>query len=117
MVCFQVEGGPLPVGDEGVVAIGGEQGQLRTWRGFHPADDEADRYVVGLTREGSVAGFGHIGRAFHPVRRERALRLGYGLDEIVQGLVLAYGDGEADTLIATDGDDGVSVEVAVGPSA
>ena len=37
-----------------------------------------------------------------------------GLDEIAQALVLADGDGEADTLIAAGDDDVVGVEAAVG---
>ena len=44
----------LLVGDAGVIAVGGEQRQLGTGRGFHPADDEAHRCGVGLTLEGSV---------------------------------------------------------------
>ena len=40
--------------------------------------------------------------------------LGYGLDQVAQGLVLADGDGEAYVHLAADGDHGVGVEAAVG---
>ena len=36
MVCLQFQGVAIPVGDEGVIAVGGEQGQLRAGRGLHP---------------------------------------------------------------------------------
>ena len=59
---------PLPVGDAAVIAVGGEEGQLGTGRGFHPLDDEPHRCGVGLTLKGGVAGLRHIGGAVHPVR-------------------------------------------------
>ena len=34
MVGLQFQGFPLPVGDEAVIAVGGEEGQLGTGRGF-----------------------------------------------------------------------------------
>ena len=83
--------------------------------GFTPAYDELHRCGVGLTVEGSVAGLGHIGGAFHPVRDGRPVLLGYGLDEVAHALVLSHGDGEADVLLSAGGDDGVGVAAAVGP--
>ena len=54
MVGLQFQGFPVPVGDEGVIAVGGEEGQLRTGRGLHPPDDEPRGCGVGLTLEGGV---------------------------------------------------------------
>ena len=70
------QGFPLPVGDEAVIAVGGEEGQLGTGRGLHAPDDEPHRRGVGLALEGSVAGFGHIGGAVHPVGDGRPVLLG-----------------------------------------
>ena len=106
---------PIPVGDEPVIAVGGEEGQLGTGRGLHPPDDEPHRCGVRLGLEGGVGGLGHIGSAVHPVGNRRPARLGNRLDEIVQALVLADGDGEADIHPAADGDHGVGIEAAVGP--
>ena len=49
------------------IAVGGEEGQLGTGRGLHAPDDEPHRRGVRLALEGSVAGFGHVGGAVHPV--------------------------------------------------
>ena len=114
MVGLQCQGFPLPVGDEAVIAVGGEEGQLGTGRGLHPAYDEPHRRGVGLTVEGGVASLGHIGGGFHPVRDGRPVLLGYGLDDIAQALVQADGDGEADLRLATDGHHVMGVEAAVG---
>ena len=54
MVSLQFEHLPIPVGDEAVIAVGGEEGQLGTGRGLHPPDDEPHRRGVGLTLEGGV---------------------------------------------------------------
>jgi len=97
----------VPVGDEAVIAVGGEQSQLGTGCGFDPPDDESHRCGVGLAPEGSAGGFGRVGGALHPIGNERPVRLGYGFDEIAPALMLADGDGEADPLPATDGDHGV----------
>ena len=40
MVGLQFQGCPVLVGDEAVIAVGGEEGQLGTGRGLHPPDDE-----------------------------------------------------------------------------
>ena len=54
VVGLQFEGVPIPVGDEAVIAVGGEQGQLGAGRGPHPAYDEPHRRGTGLTGEGNV---------------------------------------------------------------
>ena len=54
MVCLQFQGLAVPVGDEGVISVGGEQGQLRAGRGFHPPDDEPYRCCVRLTLKRGV---------------------------------------------------------------
>ena len=51
----------------------------------------------------------------HPIGYGCPVRLWYGLDEIAQSGVLSDGDGEADIHLATDGNDGVGIEAAVGP--
>ena len=98
-----------------MIAVGGEEGQLGTGRGFHPPDDELHRCGVGLTLKGGVAGLRHSGGAVHPVGNRRPVFLGYGLDDIAQAGVLADGDGEADIHCAADRDQGVGIEAAVGP--
>ena len=115
MVGLQFPGVAVSIGDESVIAVGGEQGQLGAWCGFHPPDDEPHRHGVGLAREGDIRGFGHVGGTFHPVRDGRPVCLRYGLDDVAHALVLADGDRVADTLIATGGDNVVVVEAAVGP--
>ena len=67
MVGLQFEHLPVPVGDEAVIAVGGEEGQLGTGRGLHTPDDEPYRRGVRFTLEGSAGGLGHIGGAVHPV--------------------------------------------------
>ena len=115
MVGFQFQGVPVPVGDEGVIAVVGEQRQLGTGRGFHPPDDEPHRGGAGFTLEGCICDLGHVGGTLHPVGNGSPVILGYGLYDLPQALVLADGDGEADIHLAADGDDGVNVETAVGP--
>ena len=46
MVGLQFEHLPVPVGDEAVIAVGGEEGQLGTGRGLHTPDDEPHRCGV-----------------------------------------------------------------------
>ena len=55
MVGLQFQGLSIPIGDESVIAVVGEEGQLGTGRGLHPAYDEPHRRGVGLTVEGGVA--------------------------------------------------------------
>ena len=52
MIGLQFQHLPIAVGDEAVIAVGGEEGQLGTGRGLHPPDDEPYRRGVGLTLEG-----------------------------------------------------------------
>ena len=69
----------------------------------------------GLLSKGTYVVSATSGGALHPIGDGRPVFLGYGLDELAQALVLADGDGEADVLIAADGDHGVGVKAAVGP--
>ena len=43
VVSLQFQGLSVPVGDEAVIAVGGEESQLRTGRRLHPPDDEPYR--------------------------------------------------------------------------
>ena len=54
VVGLQFQGLSVPVGDEAVIAVGGEEGQLRTGRGLHPPDDEPHRCGAGLSPEGGI---------------------------------------------------------------
>ena len=54
MVGLHFQGFPIPVGDEGVIAVGGEEGQLGTGRWSHSPDDEPHRCGVRLTLEGGI---------------------------------------------------------------
>ena len=54
VVGLQLQGLPVPVGDEAVIAVAGEERQLGTGRGPHPPDDEPYRCGVRLGLEGSV---------------------------------------------------------------
>ena len=51
VVGLQFEHLPIAVGDEGVIAVYGEEGQLGTGRGLHPPDDEPHRRGVRLGLE------------------------------------------------------------------
>ena len=61
VVGLEIQGVAVAVGDEGVIAVVGEQGQLGAGRGPDPSDDEPHRRGIGLASEGSVNGLGHIG--------------------------------------------------------
>ena len=60
MISLQFQGLSVPVGDEAVIAVGGEEGQLGTGRGLHPPDDEPYRRGVGLSPEGGVEGVSEV---------------------------------------------------------
>ena len=60
MVSLQFEHLPVPVGDEAVIAVGGEEGQLGTGRGLHSPDDEPHRRGAGLSPEGGVEGVSEV---------------------------------------------------------
>ena len=84
MVGLQFQRLSVPVGDEAVIAVASEQGQLGTGCGPHPPYDEAHRRGIGRTLEGEVGGLCHVGGAIHPVRDGRPVLLGYGFNEIAQ---------------------------------
>ena len=54
MISLQLQGLPVPVGDEAVIAVAGEERQLGTGRGPHPPDDEPHRHGVRLGLEWGV---------------------------------------------------------------
>ena len=54
MVGLQIQGVPVSVGDESVIAVTGKQRQLGAGRGLYPADDETHRHGVGIILEGDV---------------------------------------------------------------
>ena len=54
VVSLQFQGLSVPVGDEAVITVGGEEGQLGSGRGLHSPDDEPHRCGVGLGMERSV---------------------------------------------------------------
>ena len=53
MVSLQIQGVAISISDEGVVAVGGEQGELGAGRGLDPADDypETGKASCSLFRE------------------------------------------------------------------
>ena len=114
VVGLQFQGLSVPIGDEPVIAVSGEDGQLGTGRGLHPPDDDPYRRGVGLALEGSVGGLGHIGAAVHPVWDRHLVCIGNRLDQVPQAGVLTDGDGEADIHFPAGGNDSVGVEAAVG---
>ena len=75
MVGLEIQGVPVPVGDEAVIAVAGEERQLGAVRGLHPPDDEPHRCGVGLILEGDVRGLRHVGGAVHPVGTRRPVML------------------------------------------
>ena len=64
MIGLQFQRVPVLVGDEAVIAVGGEERQLRTGRRLHPPDDEP-------YRRGVRVGFGTGCRWSRPDRRRR----------------------------------------------
>ena len=54
MISLQFEHLPVAVGDEGVIAVSGEEGELGTGRRLHPPDNEPHRGGVGLGLERDV---------------------------------------------------------------
>ena len=54
MISLQFQRLPIAVGDEGVIAVGGEESQLRTGRRLHPPDDEPYRRGIRLGLERGV---------------------------------------------------------------
>ena len=115
MISLQFEHLPIAVGDEAVIAVGGEEGQLGTGRRLHPPDDEPYRRGVRLGLERGVSRLGDIGGAVHPVGNGSPVLFWYRLDQVPQAGALADGDGEAGIHPAADGDESVGIEAAVGP--
>ena len=115
VVGLQFQGIALPVSDEGVIAVVGEESQLGSGGGPHPSDDEPYRCSAGLILERCVFRLGHVGPALHPVGYGLPVRLGYALYEIAEVPAQTDGDGEADIRLAADLDHGVGIEAAVGP--
>ena len=54
VVGLQFQRLPVPVGDEAVIAVSSEEGELGTGRRLHPPDDAPYRRGVGLTLERGV---------------------------------------------------------------
>ena len=91
VIGLQLQGFSVPVGDEAVIAVGGEEGQLGTGRGLHPSDDEPYRRGVRLGLEGGVELVSEVFSRTNVVIKT------------------------ASNYLAADGDDGVGIEAAVGP--
>ena len=115
MIGLQFQGLPIAVGDEGVIAVSGEEGELGTGRRLHPPDNEPHRRGVRLGLERGVSRLGDIGGAVHPVGNGSLVLLWYRLDQFPQAGALADGDREADIHFPAGGNDSVGVEAAVGP--
>ena len=99
MVGLQVQGVARSVGDEGVIAVVGEERQLGVGRGLDPADDETHGCGVGLILEGSVSCLSHVSGVLHPVWNGRPVLLGNVFDGVAHTGVLADGDGVAYILL------------------
>ena len=54
MISLQFQHLPIPVGDEAVIAVSGEEGELGTGCRLHPSDNEPHRRGVGFTLEGGI---------------------------------------------------------------
>ena len=115
MIGLQFQRLPIAVGDEGVIAVSGEEGELGTGRRLHPPDNEPRRRGVRLGLERGVSRLGDIGGAVHPVGNGSPVLLWYRLDQVPQAGALADGDREADIHFPAGGNDSVGVEAAVGP--
>ena len=92
MISLQFEGLPVPAGDEAVIAVGGEEGQLGAGRGLHPPDDEPHRRGAGLILEGGVepvskvsnsASVYTVSRRWERRQEDAASRYGPGADMAV----------------------------------
>ena len=92
MISLQFQHLPIPVGDEAVIAVGGEEGELGTGRGLHPPDDEPHRRGVGFTLEGGIepvskvsnsASVYTVSRRWERRQEDAASRYGPGADMAV----------------------------------
>ena len=107
VIGLQIHGAALAVGNEGVVTVGSEPGELGAGSGFHLSNDEPHQHGVGFALEGCVPSFCHVGGALQPVGDGLPFLLGNSLDEIAPGGVLPHSYSVGDTLVATGGDDGM----------
>ena len=73
MIGLQFQRLPVPVGDEAVIAVGGEESQLRTGRRLHPPDDEPYRRGV-PPRPGTGCRWSRPHRRHRPSSKESASR-------------------------------------------
>ena len=92
MIGLQFQRLPVPVGDEAVIAVGGEESQLRTGRRLHPSDDEPYRRGVRLGLERGVepvskvsnsASVYTVSRRWERRQEDAASRYGPGADVAV----------------------------------
>ncbi len=113
VVGFELDGGTVPVGDEGVMVVGGEQGELAARGGLDSPHDEAHLRV--LVGEGPPCGLGHVGAVADPVRDRRPVLVGDGDDHLVEALVHLDGDGVAHACVGARVGHLVVVEPRVGP--
>ena len=80
MISLQFQHLPIPVGDEAVIAVGGEEGELGTGRGLHPPDDEPHRRGVGFTLEGGRCRVRRRAeRVIRPIQSEEPPPEGFGV--------------------------------------
>ena len=89
MIGLQFQRLPIAVGDEGVIAVSGEEGELGTGCRLHPPDNEPRRRGVRLGLERGVSRLGDIGGAVHPVGNGSPVLLWYRLDQVPQAGRLA----------------------------
>ena len=102
MVGLQFQGISVAVGDEAVIAVAGEECQLGTGCGLHPADDEPHRERR-RAHPGRGCRWSRPHRLHRPSSRgSPSSPFGYGLDQLPEAGVLADGDGEAHVQLAAD---------------
>ena len=120
VVGLQFQGLSVPVGDEAVIAVGGEEGQLGTGRGLHPPDDEPHRCGAGLTTE-----LGALSRRPAPFIVGAVDPEGTGFRSGSENISIRFRHakplalwpyGEADIHLTTGCDESVGVEAADGPA-
>ena len=114
MIGLQFQRLPNAVGDEGVIAVSGEEGELGTGCGFTRRTMSRAGGASGLVWTGCKSS-PDIGGAVHPVGNGSPVLLWYRLDQVPQASALADGDREADIHFPAGGNDSVGVEAAVGP--
>ena len=100
---------PIAVGDEGVIAVSGEEGELGTGRRLHPPDNRAAparRPAWSGTGCKSISATSAAHRLM-PVGNGSPVLLWYRLDQVPQAGALADGDREADIHFPAGGNDSV----------